>query len=220
MIQLLNVRSHYSVCHQRMPAYEYTHTQICKRYGSARHTSCTFQIRWHTSVYVDIHRGSFIFGHVKNVITLLALYPLPKRTNSRKLLFISISCITIIFCVHIVKYLYKLMICWKFHIIPTRNSQDMDDWNIYLHFWGHVRRGDSANKCACAKIKNRNIRNFGFYIELFHSLKHFKRSSSIFTSILSHSYEKIATMSNSIEWRYETDTCSVSHGKSHGSCNV
>jgi len=151
---------------------------------------------------------------------LLALYPLPKRTNSRKLLFISISCISIIFCLHIVKYLYKLMICWKFHIIPTRNSQDMDDWNIYLHFLGHVRLGDSANKYACAKIKNRNIRNFGFYIELFHSLKHFKRSSLIFTSILSQSYEKIAATSNSIEWRYETDTCSVSQCKSHGSCNV
>jgi len=152
--------------------------------------------------------------------TILAVYPLPKRTNSRKLLFISISCISIIFCVQIVKYLYKLMVCWKFHIIPTRNSQDMDDWNIYLHFLGHVRLGDSANKCACAKIKNRNIRNFGFYIELFHSLKHFKRSSFIFTSILSQSYEKIAAMSNSIEWRYETDTCSVSNGKSRGSCNV
>jgi len=27
-------------------------------------------------------------------------------------------------------------------------------------------------------------------------------------------------MSNSIEGRYKTDTCSVSQGKSHGSCNV
>jgi len=86
---------------------------------------------------------------------ILAVYPLPKRTNSRKHLFISISCIFIsfIFCVHIVKHLYKLMLCWKLHIIPTRNSQDMDHWNIYLHFLGHVRLGDSANKCACAKIK-------------------------------------------------------------------
>jgi len=32
--------------------------------------------------------------------------------------------------------------------------------------------------------------------------------------------QKIAAKTNSIEWRYETDTCSVSHGKSHGSCNV
>jgi len=115
----------------------------------------------------------------------------------------------LLFFVHIVKYLYKLMICWTFHIIPTRNCQDIDAWNIYLHFLGHMRLGDSANKCACAKIKNRNIRNFGFYIELFHSLKHFNRLSFIFTSILSQSYEKIAAMSNSIEWRYETDTCSV-----------
>ena len=98
---------------------------------------------------------------------VLAVYLLPKRTYSRKHLFISISCISIIFCVHIVKYIYKLMICWKFHIIPTRNSQEIDDWNIYLNFLGHVRLGDSANKCACPKIKNRNIRNFGFYIELF-----------------------------------------------------
>ena len=90
-----------------------------------------------------------------------------------KLLFILISCISIIFCVQIVKYLYKLMVCWIFHIIWTRNSQDMDDWIIYLHFLGHVRLGDSANKCACTKIKNRNIWNFGIYIELFHSLKHF-----------------------------------------------
>jgi len=148
------------------------------------------------------------------------LYPLPKVTNSRKLLFISISCISLNFCVQIVKYLYKMMVCWKFHIIPMRNSQDMDDWNIYLHFWGHVRPGDSAYKCACAKIKNRNLRNFGFYIELFHSLKHFKRSSFILTSILLQSYEKIAAMSNSIEWRYVTDTCSVLHCKSRGSCNV
>ena len=99
-----------------------------------------------------------------------------RETNSQKLLFISISCIYIIFCVHIDNYLYKLMLCWKFHIIPMRNSQDMDHWNIYLHFLGHVRLGDSANECACAKIKNRNIRNFGFYIELFHFLKHFRRS--------------------------------------------
>jgi len=69
-----------------------------------------------------------MFDLYKQVLTL---YPLPKRTNSRKLLFISISCISISFCVHIVKYLYKLMICWKFHIIPTRKSQDMDHWNIY-----------------------------------------------------------------------------------------
>jgi len=102
------------------------------------------------------------------------------HANSRKLLFISISCNYIVFCVHIVKYLYKLMLCWKFHIITTRSSQDMDHWNINLHFLGHMRLGDFANKCACANIKNRNIRNFGFYIELFHSLKHFKRSSFFF----------------------------------------
>ena len=48
------------------------------------------------------------------------MYPLPKVTNSRKLLFISILCISIIFCVQIVKYLCKLQVCWKFHIIPTR----------------------------------------------------------------------------------------------------
>jgi len=52
------------------------------------------------------------------------------------------------FCVHIVKYLYKLMLCWKFHITPTRNSQDMDHWNTYLHFLGQVRLGDSANECT------------------------------------------------------------------------
>ena len=144
------------------------------------------------------------------------MYPLPKRTNSRKLLFISISCIYITFCVHIVKYLYKLMLCWKFHIIPTRNSQDMDHWNIYLHFLGHVRLGDSTYECACAKKFKKNIRNFGFYIEFFYSLNHFRRLSFIFTSILSQCYEKIAAMTNSIESRYETDTCSVSHG----SCNV
>jgi len=152
--------------------------------------------------------------HAIQNIGLLAVYPFPKNTNSRKLLFISISCIYITFCVHIVKYLYKLMLCWKFHIIPTRISQDMDHWNIFLHFLGQVRLGDSANECACAKIKNGNIRNFGFYIEHIHSLKHFR------TSILSQFYEKIAAMTNSIEWRYETDTCSVSHGKSHGSYNV
>jgi len=68
----------------------------------------------------------------------------------------------------------------------------MDHLNIYLHFLGHVRPGDSANECACAKIKNRNIRNFGFYNELFHSLKHFRISSFIFTTIISQCYEKIA----------------------------
>jgi len=115
------------------------------------------------------------------VLGLLAVYMylLPKRTNSRKLLFISISCISIIF-------VYILS-------------------NISINWW---------------YVENRNIRNFGFYIELFHPLKHFKRSSFIFTSIPSQSYEKIAAMSNSTEWHYEIDTCSVSHGKSHGSCNV
>jgi len=86
---------------------------------------------------------------------------------------------------------------------------------IYI-FLGHVRLGDSANVCACAEIKNRDIRNFGFHIELFHSLKHFRRSFFIFTSILSQCYEKIVAITNSIEWHYEIDTCSVSHG----SCNV
>jgi len=113
------------------------------------------------------------------------------------------------------------VLCWKFHIIPTRNSQDMDHWNIYLHLFGHVLLEiDSPYKCACTRIKNRNVRNFGFDIEHFHALKHFWRSSFIFTSILPHCYEKIAAMINSIEWRYETDTYSVSHGKSHGSCQV
>ena len=117
-------------------------------------------------------QDSKAFLHIP--MTILALYPLPKRTNSRKFLFISISCISIFF----VYKLSNISIIWwhveKFHIIPTRNSQDMDNWNIYLHFLGHVRLGDSTNKCACAKIKNRNIRNFGFYIELFLSIKHFK----------------------------------------------
>jgi len=75
-------------------------------------------------------------------------------------------------------------------VILMRNSQDMDWWNIYLHFLGHVHLGDSTNKCACAKIKNRNIQNFGFYIELFHFLKHFRRLSFIFTSILSQCCKK------------------------------
>ena len=52
-----------------------------------------------------------------------------------------------------------------------RNSQDMDQINIYLHFLCHMLLGDSANKCACAKIKNRNIPKFCFDIELFHTLK-------------------------------------------------
>jgi len=99
------------------------------------------------------------------------VYPLPKNTNKWKLLFISILCIISIICVHIVRYLHKLMLCWKFHIIPTRNSQDMDHWTIYLQFWGHVHLGDSACKCAWAKIKNWNIWNVCFDIELFHSLK-------------------------------------------------
>jgi len=118
----------------------------------------------------------FTYVYKFKTIHLLAVYPLPKETNSQKLLFISISCIYIIFCVHIDNYLYKLMLCWKFHIIPLRNSQDIYHWNIYLHFLGHVRLGDSTNECACAKIKNRNIRNFGFYIKLFLFLKHFRRS--------------------------------------------
>ena len=110
------------------------------------------------------------------------------------------------------------MLCWKFHIIPMRNSQDMDHWNIYIHFLGHVHLGDSTNECVGTKIKNRNIRNFGFYIELFHSLKHFRRSSFIFTSILSQCYEQIEAMTNSIEWHYETDTCSVSRGSCNAKC--
>ena len=36
-----------------------------------------------------------------------------------------------------------------------------------------MRLGNSDNKCTCAKIKNRNIQNFGFDIELFHSPKNF-----------------------------------------------
>jgi len=111
-----------------------------------------------------------------------------------------------------------IMLCWKFHLIPTRDSQDIDHWNIYLQFWGHVRLGDSANKCACEKNKNRIKQIFGFDIELFHFQKHFRRSSFIFTSILLQCYEKIAAIINSIEWHYEIDSCSVSHCKSHGSC--
>jgi len=109
------------------------------------------------------------------------------------------------------------MICWKFR------REIAKIWRIetfiYI-FWVICVWGIPLTSAHAQKFKNKNIRNFGFYIELFHTLKHFKRLSFIFTSILSQSYEKIAAMSNSIEWRYETDTCSVSHGKSHGSCNV
>jgi len=42
--------------------------------------------------------------HVR-VASILVMYPLPKETNSQKLLFISIPRIYIIFCVHIVNYL-------------------------------------------------------------------------------------------------------------------
>jgi len=86
-------------------------------------------------------------------LNILAVYPLPKRTNKRKRLFISISCVISIICVHIIKYryIYKLVLCWKCHLIPTRNSQDMDQWTICLQFWGHERLGDSACNCACAK---------------------------------------------------------------------
>ena len=66
---------------------------------------------------------SLLFDDVASYFTLLlylrlqvqnnsfTVYPLPKKTNSQKLLFISISCIYIIFCVHIDNYLYKLMLC-------------------------------------------------------------------------------------------------------------
>ena len=61
------------------------------------------------------------------------------------------------------------------------HSQDMDHWNIYLQFRCQVRLGDSANKCARAKNKNRNKRNLCFDIELFNLPKHFNTSSFIFT---------------------------------------
>ena len=148
-------------------------------------------------------------------LPLLAVYLSPKRTNSRKLLFISILCMYIIFCVHIVKYLYKLMLCWKFHIIPMRNNQDMDHWNIYLHFLGHMRLGDSAHKCACAIF-------FFKYTKLwllhwtFPFSKALQKIVFYFYFISFTMWQKKAAITNSIEWCYETDTCSVSHG----SCNV
>jgi len=121
-------------------------------------------------------------------VTLLAVYLLPKRTNSRKLLFISISCIYIIVCVHIVKYLYKLMLCWIFHIIPTRYSQDMDHWNIYLHFWVTCVWGIPLTSVHAQKLKIEIYKTSAF--TFFRSLKHFRRLSFIFTSILSQCYEK------------------------------
>jgi len=68
------------------------------------------------NIYWQYHSNNWKLGENRWLTCqVLALYPLPKRTNSRKLLFISISCISIICCVHIVKYLYKLMICWKLY---------------------------------------------------------------------------------------------------------
>ena len=109
------------------------------------------------------------YDHTHNYTGLVPITERDKWTRW-KLKFISISCNFIIICVHIVKYLPKLMLCWKFHLILVRNSQDMDHWNIYLQFWGHMLLGDSSNKWTCAKYKNRNIRNFGFDIEYFHSV--------------------------------------------------
>jgi len=113
-------------CHIVKQCSTWYHTKVCCLF------SCLF---CGLPLFVMFMRWPVVFLHV------LALYPLPKRTNtgnSWKLFFISISCISIIFCVQIVKYLYKLIVYWKFHIIRTRNK-DIDDWNIYLHFFGsHV----------------------------------------------------------------------------------
>jgi len=141
----------------------------------------------------------------------MAVYPLPKRTNSQKLLFISISCIYITFCEHIVKYLYKLMLCWKFHIIPTRTF-------IYIFLvtcvWGIPLTSVHAQKLKI-EIYRLWLLHWTFpFFKAFQKIVFYFYFNS-FTML-----RKIAAMTNSIEGRYETDTCSVSHGKSPGSCNV
>ena len=78
----------------------------------------------------------------------LAVYPLRKGPINE----INIVHLYHYLCTYIQMFLYIHNWCFveKIHLILTRNSQDMDLWNIYLQFWGHVRLWDSANKCAYA----------------------------------------------------------------------
>jgi len=55
------VQSHYSIWQQRMRWYAHTLAYPDIRYGYFRHTSCTFQIRWHTSLYVVLYAEAKLF---------------------------------------------------------------------------------------------------------------------------------------------------------------
>ena len=122
---------------------------------------------------------------------------------TEKDLFISISRNYIIISVHVDKYLHVLMLCWKIHLIPMRNSQDMDHWNIYLQFWGHVRLGDSTYNCTCTN--NRNIQNLALTLNF--SIPQNISEDRLWLSYLYFNFfynvtKKIAAVMHSIEIHY------------------
>jgi len=98
-----------------------------------------------------------------------------------------------------------------FHLILTRDSQDLDHYNILIQFWGHMCLENSTNTCTFEIFF---YKTSALTLNFF-SPKHFWRSPFIFTLIRSHGYQKIATMINCIERHTKTDTYSVLHS----SCN-
>jgi len=73
-----------------MPAYDHTLAYADIRKGYEKHTWCTFQLRWHTSVYLVIGRGEFIsaYASIKYIVGSFPPYSsVVDRVKKRQLFY-------------------------------------------------------------------------------------------------------------------------------------